>query len=107
KTRFEGVPGYGKILRRQYTLMCPGLHGQRLVAASWSQHVFPGMTVFMAVDVKVPDFRDDSCPKCSHTNTSSHSATGLRCYSCGLVFSKGFATNIVIAGGANESENSG
>jgi ribosomal protein L37AE/L43A len=105
KTQFEGVPGYGKILRRQYTLMCPRLHGQQLVAASWSQHVFPGMTVFMAVDVKVPDFRDDRCPKCSRNNTSSHSATGLRCYSCGLVFSKGFATNIVIA--ATELENNG
>ena len=105
KTQFEGVPGYGKVLRGQYTLMCPRLHGQRLVAASWSQHVFPGMTVFMAVDVKVPDFHDGRCPKCSHSNTSSHSAIGLRCYSCGLVFSKGFATNIVIA--ATESENSG
>ena len=67
--------------------------------------MFPGMTVFMAVDVKVPDFHDDKCPKCSRSNTSSHSATGLRCYSCGLVFSKGFATNIVIA--ATELENSG
>jgi hypothetical protein len=101
KTQFEGVPGYGKILRRQYTLMCPGLHGQQLVAASWSQHVFPGITVFMAVDVKVPDFHDDRCPKCSRNNTSSHSATGLHCYSCGLIFSKGFATNTA------ESENSG
>ena len=107
KTQFEGVPGYGKVLRGQYTLMCPRLHGQRLVAASWSQHVFPGMTVFMAVDVKVPDFHDGRCPKCSHSNTSSHSATGLRCYSCGLVFSKGFATNVVIARGAAGSENSG
>jgi hypothetical protein len=107
KTQFEGVPGYGKILRRQYTLMCPGLHGQQLVAASWGQHVFPGMTVFMAVDVKVPDFHDDRCPKCSRSNTSSHSATGLRCYSCGLVFSKRFAANVVIAGGATESESSG
>jgi ribosomal protein S27E len=107
KTRFEDVPGYGKILRRRYTLMCPGLHGQRLVAASWSQHVFPGMAVFMAVDVKVPDFHDGRCPKCSRSNTSSHSATGLRCYSCGLVFSKGIAANIGIAGGATESENSG
>jgi hypothetical protein len=107
KTQFEGVPGYGKILRGQYTLMCPGLHGQRLVAASWSQHVFPGMTVFMAVDVKVTDFHDGRCPKCSRSNTSSHSATGLRCYSGGLIFSKSSATNIMIAGGATESENSG
>jgi len=97
KTQFEGVPGYGKILRRQYALICPALHGQQLVAASWSRHVFPGMTVFMAVDVRVPDFHDDRCPKCSRSNVLSHSATGLRCYSCGLVFLKGFATNTVIA----------
>jgi hypothetical protein len=107
KTHFKGMPGNSKILRRQYTLMCPRLPAQRLVAASWSQHVFPGMTVFMAVDVKVPDVHDARCPKCSHSNASSHSATGSCCYSCGLVFSKGLDTNIMIAGGVTESGKSG
>lgn len=102
KSHFEGVPGNGKILRRQYTLTCPRLPGQRIVAANWNRHVFPGMTVFMAVDVEVNLVQGATCPKCSSRNTSSRMATGSHRCSCGLVFSKGFSANAKsVAGGTN------
>ena len=89
KCHFEGVPGNGRVLRRQYVLRSPRISQERLVAANWDRQVIPGMTVVMAINVKEYENRSESCPRCSSSNISSWPATGSRCFPCGLVFSRG------------------
>jgi ribosomal protein S27E len=57
----------------------------------------------MAINVKLSKFYGASCPKCANS-TSSRSATGSRCHSCRLVFSKGFVTNIMSVAGVTNSK---
>lgn len=62
---YKGLPGYQKILRREYTIADEDSGGALIDTKKWASFIRPGMQLSLNVIVKVPSsWNIQYCPRC-------------------------------------------
>jgi hypothetical protein len=61
EVKFEGRPGYTKVIRGEYEVFSDRINGQFINRKKWTQHVKPKSRLVMSMILS----RTDSCKKCN------------------------------------------
>ena len=88
RCEFKGLPGEKKVLRGEYFLINPAIHGVKFGKDTWQYSVLPGTRVTMAVVIKSICISRGSCPRPQCLGKVDYPAepSVAHCPDCGLNF---------------------